>query len=484
MTEPIDELRQVRLEKLRKIKKMGINPYPATCKREDKISQALDKMGKKAAVAGRIRAWRGHGKIKFADLEDETGQIQIVLREGDLSDELFEFTQHLDVGDFLAVQGEVFETRTKETSVLAKDFQLISKSLRPLPEKWHGLKDVESRYRLRYLDFLFNPKVKEKIITRTKVIKAVREYLDENGFLEVETPVLETNPSGTLAKPFKTHMNAYDLNLYLRICLGELWQKKMMVAGFEKTYELGKAFRNEGVSKEHNPEFTMLEYYWAYADFKDNMNFQEKLIAYVVKKGMGSLKVEYKGKKIDFTPPYPQKRFFEIIQEKSGVDVSSLSKEELIKKAEEKGMQVEEGWSHGKLIDEFYKEFVRPDLLGPIFLTHHPVDLKPLAKLSPENPDLVQSFQLIVDGMELSNNYSELNDPLKQAENFAEQEKMREQGDEEAMTNDEAFVEALEYAMPPTTGTGIGIDRLVAILTDSHSLREIITFPLMKPKEE
>jgi lysyl-tRNA synthetase class 2 len=472
------------MEKLEQLKKKGVNPYPSSCGREEKIAQAQDMLGDEVSVAGRIMAWRGHGKIKFTDLKDESGSMQIVFKAGEISAEEFEDLELLDVGDFLEVDGEVFETRTGEVSVLVKKYRLLSKSLRPLPDKWHGLKDVEARYRKRYLDFLFNPDAKEKILTRTKVIKAMREYLDQNGFIEVETPILETTASGALAKPFKTHIDAYDLDIFLRICMGELWQKMLMVAGFGRTYELGRAFRNEGVSKEHNPEFTMMEYYMGYADFEDNMAFQEQLVAYVVKQATGDYEIEYQGRKINFEPPFPRKKFYEIIEEKTGVKVGEISHKELIKTAEEKGMEVEDEWGHTKLIDEFYKEFVRPDLTGPLFLTHHPVDLKPLAKIDPDNPALTESFQLLVAGFEISNNYSELNDPLIQARNFAEQKKMKDAGDEEAMAEDHEFVKALEYGMPPTSGTGIGIDRLVALITDSHSLREVMAFPLMKPKEE
>ena len=481
--QPTEEYRKIRIEKLQKIKKAGINPYPSSCIKKNTANETQGMEGKKTAVAGRIRAWRGHGNMQFADLHDETGKIQIVFKADEFKKEEFKFLKLLDIGDFLAVQGKVFKTKSGEVSVLVKNFQLLAKSLRPLPDKWHGISDIEGRYRRRYLDFIFNKSVKEKILLRTKAIKAIREYLDNNGFIEVETPILETTASGALAKPFKTHINAYSMDVFLRICIGELWQKRLMAAGFEKTYELGRAFRNEGVSKEHNPEFTMLEYYWAYADFKQNMDFQEKLIAFVVKKATGEYKVEYQKEIIDFTPPYPRKKYFDLIKEETNIDIPKLTKEELSKKAKHLGLKIDKKWSFPKLIDEFYKEFVRPKIKGPMFLTHHPVELKPLAKLDQQDQGVVESFQLLIAGFEVSNNYSELNNPLAQLKNFNQQKEMKEKGDEEAMVKDNDFIEALEYGMPPTTGTGIGIDRFVSLISDSHSIREVITFPLMKPKE-
>lgn len=480
----LKQLRQVRLDKLKALGAQKINPYPAKVERTQTIAQALKNLGKATAVAGRLMAWRGHGKIQFADLRDATGKIQLVFKADELKKNQFELIELFDIGDFLAVQGEVFKTKAGETSILVAEFQLLSKSLRPLPSKWHGLKDVEERYRYRYLDLLFNEEVRQKIEVRAKIIAAIREFLVKEGFFEVETPILETQASGAVAKPFTTHINAYDLKLYLRICLGELWQKRLMVAGFEKTFELGKAFRNEGVSKQHNPEFTMVEYYWAYADYEQNMELQERLIAYVVEKTLGRTKLTYQGKEFDFKPPFPRVKFAEAIKEQTGVDIETArDKEKMTKIAQEHGLKINTKWGWAHLVDEFYKELVRPKLLGPLFLTHHPAELKPLAKRDEADPGYAQSFQLIVDGFELSNNYSELNDPLDQAKRFAEQKQLDKAGDDETMAEDDEFVEALEFGMPPTTGAGIGIDRLVALLTDSHSIREVIAFPLMKPKE-
>jgi lysyl-tRNA synthetase class 2 len=480
MSQPLDQLIAIRKEKLAKIKNLGVNPYPSRVNRKQSIVQAR-KMTEEVAIAGRLMAWRGHGKLQFADLLDDSGKIQLVFKADRLSVKAFDFIKLLDIGDFLAVQGKIFKTEAGEISVLVKDFQLLVKTLRPLPDKWHGMADVEERYRKRYLDLLVNSEVKKKIILRTQVVKALRDYMDRSGFLEVETPILETIPTGALAKPFATHINAYDLPVFLRICMGELWQKRLMVAGLEKTYELGRAFRNEGVSKEHNPEFTMMEYYWAYADFEKNMDFQEKLIAAVVEKVTGQKTITYQGQKVDFVLPFKQKKYFDLIREETGVDVQHLGLKEIAREAGKKGLKVDKSWSYGKLIDEFYKEFVRPKIIGPLFLTHHPVELKPLAKTSLDDERLAESFQLLVCGFEVSNNYTELNDPQEQAAHFDQQVLEKQSGDEEAMAKDRDFIEALEYGMPPTTGAGIGVDRLVALLSDSHSLREVIAFPLMRP---
>lgn len=484
MSKPLKQLRQIRIDKLNQIKKLGIDPYPAESEREQTIDQARKMMAKNVKVAGRIMAYRGHGKITFADLADESNKIQLVFRSDNFKDKQKKLLDLLDIGDFLQVSGKVFKTKTNEISIEVANFKLLSKSLRPLPHKWHGLKDVEERYRKRYLDFILNPEARQKIAIRTKVIQAMRQFLVKEGFLEVETPILETHASGALAKPFKTHINAYDMDLYLRICMGELWQKRLITAGFEKTFELGKAFRNEGVSKEHNPEFTMLEYYWAYADYKDNMKLQEKLVAYAVKKATGSLKIKYEDKKIDFTPPYPRKKYRDVILTKTSLDIEKFKDSTKLKAAvKNKGLKVEKGWSWGRTVDEFYKEFIRPKLIGPLFLTHQPAELKPLAKKDPQDPNYTQSFQLMAAGFELSNNYTEINDPIDQKERFDQQKELAKKGEDETMATDLDFVETLEYGMPPTTGAGIGIDRLVALLTNSHSLREVIAFPLMKPKE-
>ncbi len=484
MTQPIDQLIKIRKNRLQAIVDMGIDPFPAKAKRKQTIAQARRLKGK-VAVAGRVCSIRGHGALFFLDLEDSSGRIQVAARKDKLDKAVFRLVKKLNVGDFLSVSGRVFKTKTGEITIETGEIQLLAKSLRPLPDSWYGLKDVEERYRHRYLDMLLNPKVKEKIILRNSVIQAMRTFLIKEGFLEVETPILEVNASGALANPFITHSKAYDMDLYLRICMGELWQKKLMIAGFEKTFEIGRAFRNEGVSREHNPEFTMMEYYWAYADYQMNMELQERLIAYIVKEAIGSYRLRLDSKEIDFKPPFKRKKFREAILEKTGLDIDAYEQIKDLKKAmRDYGFSYEEKWGKGHLVDEFYKEYVRSDIDGPLFLTHHPKDLKPLAKEDPSHPGYTQSFQLIVNGFELSNNYSELNDPVDQRRRFEKQQKLRRLGDDETMNSDEEFIEALEYGMPPVTGTGLGIDRLVALLTGSHSIREVIAFPLMKPQEK
>ncbi|MGI5828000.1 MAG: lysine--tRNA ligase [Patescibacteria group bacterium] len=484
MAQPLSELRNIRLKKLQELVNEGVNPYPAKAKRTHNIKTALSSLNEEVVIVGRVRALRGHGNLFFMDVEDSSGKMQIMVRKNNISPNEFDVVKKLDIGDFLSAGGKVFETKTGEITVDVTSIQLLSKSLRPLPDSWYGLKDAEARYRRRYIDMILNPEVKEKIITRSKIIQKIREFLLKEGFVEVETPTLETNASGALASPFTTHIKAYDMDLFLRICMGELWQKKLMVAGFEKTFEIGRAFRNEGVDREHNPEFTMLEYYMAYADYEANMEMQERLVGYVVKEATGNYKVTVGDKEIDFTPPYPRKKFREVILEQTKTDIDAYETlEDLQKALKNYGFKIDPNWGRGHLIDEFYKEYVRPYLLGPLFLTHHPKDLKPLAKEDPDYPGYTQSFQLIANGFELSNNYSELNDPIDQAERFASQKALAKAGDDETMTSDEEFIEALEYGMPPVSGTGIGIDRLVALLTNSHHIREVIAFPLMKPKE-
>jgi lysyl-tRNA synthetase class 2 len=484
MNQPLQELRQIRLNKLKEIKDLGINPYPATPQRTHSIAQAKNLMDQEVTIAGRVMSIRGHGNLYFLDLEDPSAKMQVMVRKNQIEATQFELVKKIDNGDFLSVRGKVFTTKSGEITVDANLTQLLSKSLRPLPDTWYGLKDAEERYRRRYLDIILNPDVKQKIILRTKVIQEIRNFLINEGFLEVETPILETTASGALASPFSTHIKAYDMELYLRICMGELWQKKMMIAGFEKTFEIGRAFRNEGVDREHNPEFTMLEYYYGYADYKINMDMQERLISDVVKNVTGSYIVKSGENEINFQSPYPRKTFRELILEKTGIDIDThKTLEDLQKAMRDYGFKVDENWGRGHLIDEFYKEYVRPNLIQPVFVTHHPKDLKPLAKEDPDYPGYTQSFQLLADGFEISNNYSELNDPIDQAARFKVQTELAQKGDNETMTSDEEFVEALEYGMPPVSGTGIGIDRFVALLTNSHHIREVIVFPLMKPKE-
>lgn len=479
-----------RLEKLKKIQKAKINPYPSTVERPHSIIQVLDtfkKLEKEKAevkIAGRLRTIRGHGGLIFADIEDGTARIQAVFKKDELgSDNHVILTDLVDPADFLQVEGPVFITQKGEFSVLVKDFKIISKALLPLPEKWHGLSDIEKRYRRRYLDLIANPEIKEIFTKRSLVIKAFRDLLDAQGFIEVETPVLQPIAGGATAKPFITHHNALDIDLYLRIA-PELYLKRLIVGGYEKVYEIGKQFRNEGIDWQHNPEFTSIEFYWAYRDYGDLMDFTEKLISEVVEKVNGGQKVVYRDIEIDFTPPWPRKRFREAVLGNSDIDIDKLNDKQLIK--EMKALKIDSDWKagRGKLLDDLYKDIVRAKIVQPTIIYDYPVEMEPLAKKCPDDQGYTQRFQPIVCGMELVKAYTELNDPIEQAERFAEQQKMRERGDEEAHMIDMEFVEALKHGMPPTAGWGLGIDRFVAILTNQPNLKDVILFPTLKPEQE
>lgn len=476
-----------RKENLKKLIEAGVDPYPAKGERTNFCNEIKDDYkkleGNEVTVLGRVMTKRGHGKILFANLQDVSGQTQGFFRYDNLSKK-YDLLKYVDMGDFIQITGTVFKTKAGEESVEVKDWKFLSKAMKPLPEKWHGLKDVETRYRKRYLDFLTNDEARNKIITKSKIIDFIRKYLKNEGFQEVYTPYLELTPSGAAAKPFKTHLNAYNMDMYLRICIGELWQKMMIVGGFEKTFEIGQAFRNEGVDKSHNPEFLMCEFYWSFADYKDLMKFIEKMIPDLVKEISGSYEITYQGKKLNFKPPFKVVTFREVMKEHAKIDIDKFATaEELAKELKKRDFKVDPKAGRGKLIDDYYKETCRPKLMQPTFLIDHPVDVSPLAKKSPENPNKVQQVQLLVYGEEICKGYSELNNPEDQRARFSEQKKLLNKGDEEAMRADEKFVEAMEYGMPPIAGNGIGIERLATILTDSAVMREIITFPIMKPEK-
>jgi len=490
MALPIDQLRKIRLEKLQKIKNLGIDPYPPRCLRQQTISQALKMMGKKVAVTGRVMAIRGHGGIQFFDLRDETGKIQLVFKKDKLATRNSQLAILLDIGDFLAAQGKVFKTRAGEISVLVSDFQLLAKSLRPLPSKWHGLKDVEERYRRRYLDLIMNPEVREIFYLRSKILTAVREFLDKEGFLEVETPILQEMYGGASARPFITHHNALDCDLYLRIS-DELYLKRLIVGGFEKVYEVSKDFRNEGIDRFHNPEFTMMECYWAYADYNQMMELTENLFNFVAKKVLGTTKIAFGNHKIDLKPPWRRLTMKEGLKTYAKIDVDKLTDEEiknLLKKykliAEEKptlsGVAAE--FNRGVAIATLF-ELVEPYLIQPTFVIDFPKETTALCKPKPEEPNLIERFEPYIAGFEVGNAYSELNDPLIQREFFEEQVKAAKSGDKEAHPRDEAFLEAMEYGMPPTGGLGIGIDRMVMLLTNQQCIRDVILFPTLAPKK-
>ncbi len=482
----LDVLKKIRLNKLESLKKMGIDPYPGTVRREETIAQAREKMGSAVAVAGRVVGMRGHGKIQFFDLQDQSGKIQIVLKTDVCSKESFALASRADLGDFLAVAGEVDKTQAGEVSVFAQNLQLISKALRPLPSSWHGLRDIEERYRQRYVDLLVNPAVKGLFITRSQVIKFLRQYLDEHGFLEVETPVLQPIYGGASAKPFITHHNALDIDLYLRIS-DELYLKRLIVAGFEKVYEVGHDFRNEGMDKGHNPEFTMLEFYWAYADYDQLMQFTEEMFVSLISEISGGLVLNYQGIKLDFTPPWPRITYQQAIKKHAGVDIDSADTEEkLLKEIKAQGIKLDlKGViGFGALLDTLYKQTTRPHLTGPLFLTDRPTAFVSLAKRRPEDPRKTASFQLLVAGEELINAYNELNDPVDQAARWRESEKLGKKGQKEHEAFDDDYIRALEYGMPPTAGWGLGIDRLVSIITDQRTIKDVILFPTLRPEKK
>ena len=492
----IDELREVRLKKLEAIQKAGILAYPLETKRTHKITEALDdfnrlaKAEKEIILAGRIKSQRGHGGITFLDIEDGSaslttggsGKIQVFFKKDRVGEKSYQFfLDNFDIGDFIEARGVLFTTKAGEKTLEAADYKILAKSLLPLPEKWHGLQDVEERFRKRYLDLIFSPEVRNKFELRSKIIKEIRAFLESEGFLEVETPVLQPIYGGAKAKPFKTHLNALDMDLYLRIS-PELYLKRLLVGGFEKVYEIGRVFRNEGMDRFHNPDFTVLEFYWAYADYKNLMKLTEELLESIIKKIFGKTEIEYEEKIIDFKAPWPRVEFSHLVKKETGIDVEEINLETLKKEAKRLGADFEKGAQKADIADEIYKKLCRGNILQPTFIINHPVGSFPLAKPLESNPKKLANFQLVAAGWELINAFSELNDPLEQKIRFQEQEKFYKAGLAEAQRQDLDFIESLEYGMPPSAGFGMGIDRLVALLTGSHSLKEVILFPTMRSK--
>ena len=485
-----EEIRRVRLKKLETLKKAGILPFPAKTKRTHQNSQALksfiqlSRLEKEVVLSGRIRSLREHGGSVFSDIEDGTGLIQAYFRKNRLGEKSYNFfLDNFDIGDFIEIRGILFKTKKGERTIEAADYKMLAKALLPLPEKWHGLKDVEERYRKRYLDLIFNKETKRKFEIRSKIIQEIGAFLRNQGFLEVETPILQPIYGGTKAKPFKTHLNALNMDLYLRIA-HELYLKRLLVGGFEKVYEIGRMFRNEGMDRFHNPEFTMLDFYWAYADYKDMMRLAEQMFENLLKKVFGSLKVKYQGKEIDFKAPWPRIEFTQLLKKYTKINFEEIHLDALKKEAQKLGVEVSKGAEKTEIADEVYKKFCCPKIWQPTFVIHHPIGFQPLAKQLENNPKKLANFQLVVAGCELGNAFSELNDPIEQRKRFEEQEKLFKAGLEDAQRMDKDFLEALEYGMPPATGFGLGIDRLVILLTDSYSLREVILFPTMKPKRK
>lgn len=482
----LEDLQKERLKKLKNIQRLGINPYPAKSGRKQEIFVARKMMGKKVVVAGRIRSLRPHGKITFADIEDESDKIQLFFSQQELPGEKYEFLNNLDLGDFIESSGEIFKTQAGEISVRVSDFKLLTKSIRPLPSAWYGLEDVEERYRQRYVDLIMNPEVRKVFDIRHRTVRLIREFMQNKGFVEVETPTLQPIYGGATAKPFTTHHNALDIKLYLRIA-DELYLKRLIVAGFEKVFEICKDFRNEGIDRQHNPEFTMIEFYWAYADYHDLIPFTEEFVSSIVKEVSGSYQVEYQGTKINFKPPFEKITFCQLVKKTCGIDLEKVTtEEELLKKIKEKKIKLDlEGVvGYGPLCDALYKKVARPTIIQPTHVLDYPAHMRPLAKRRADNPNISESLQLLCFGFELTNSYSELNDPILQKQLWQEEMKLAKRGLEEHQVLDEDYIRALEYGMPPTAGWAIGIDRFVALLTNQHTIKDVILFPTLKPERK
>ncbi len=477
----VTEIKNVRIEKLRNITALGIYPYGWRFETKDSVIQALSGFveGKEVILAGRIMANRRHGKVLFMDLQDQTGKIQLYIKADDVAAQLFSIVENLDIGDIIGVKGTLFKTKTGQESVRVSDLKVLSKSLMSLPEKWHGLKDVEIRYRHRYVDLIANKEVKDLFVKRSKIVTDIRSFLDQRGFLEVETPMLQPMVGGARGKPFKAKHNAYDLEVFLRIA-PELYLKRLLVGGFEKIYEINRNFRNEGISTRHNPEFTMLEVYQAYADFEDMMKLTEDLMSGLAKEMTGSYKVKYQGQEIDFTTPWQRKSFAKLVKEKFDInptdDAATMLKK--VKKLKGEKIKVDRLTRSAvmKIVEEALEEGATKN---PIFLTEYFTFLSPLAKTDPNNPALAQRFECFIGGLEVGNAYSELNDPQEQRKRLMED--LEDDVETGQRTLDEDFLLALDYGMPPAGGLGIGVDRLVMLLTDAPSIRDVILFPLLKP---
>ncbi|MEH7222951.1 lysine--tRNA ligase [Bacillus sp. JJ1566] len=482
----------VRREKLHTLREMGVDPFGKRFERTHSTrelidlydgftKEQLDEKEINVTIAGRIMTKRGKGKAGFTHIQDLTGQIQLYVRV-DAVGEQYEVFNIADLGDIVGVSGNVFKTKVGELSIKATSFEILSKALRPLPDKFHGLKDVEQRYRQRYLDLIMSPESKETFITRSKIIRAMRRYLDDHGYLEVETPMMHSIPGGASARPFITHHNALDIELYMRIAI-ELHLKRLIVGGLEKVYEIGRVFRNEGVSTRHNPEFTMIELYEAYADYKDIMNLTENLVAHIAQEVLGTTTITYGENEIDLNPEWKRLHMVDAIKEYVGVDFwKEMSLEEARQLAKEHNVEINDNMQYGHIVNEFFEQKIEDKLIQPTFIYGHPVEISPLAKKNPEDPRFTDRFELFIVGREHANAFTELNDPIDQRQRFEAQLKEREQGNDEAHMMDEDFVESLEYGLPPTGGLGIGVDRLVMLLTNSPSIRDVLLFPQMRHK--
>ena len=485
-----EPLMQARLEKLRRLREEGIDPYPPRFSRSHSIGEVIagfsslateEHSGEQVMIAGRLIALRRMGQAVFLDLRDGSGRIQVYSSLDGLGETGYRALCESDIGDFLGFSGEVFRTKRGELTVEIAEWTLLSKSLRPLPEKWHGLKDVELRYRHRSLDLIANETVRDTFARRSRMVSGMRRYLDEHGFLEVETPMMQPIAGGATARPFVTHHNTLDIDLYLRIA-PELYLKRLVIGGMERVYELAKNFRNEGVSTSHNPEFTTLEIYQAYTDYEGMMSLVEELIGAGAREAAGSLQVPYQGETIDFSPPWRRVGLVQTVEEATGIEIAGCSLPEINSQAKEKGIPLPP-LSRGKLIEHLFEEFVEATLIQPTIVKDYPIEISPLAKRKPDAEGIVERFELFVGGIEIANAFTELNDPLDQRARFDAQEKLRVAGDDEAQQVDEDFLFALEHGMPPTGGIGIGIDRLAMLLTDSRSIRDVILFPALRGRK-
>lgn len=484
-----NELIRQRRQKLADLQANGKDPFDVykvsrthTTKEVKESFESLE--NKEVTVPGRLMSKRVHGKAGFSDIHDRFGKIQLYIKIDDVGEEKLKEYKSFDIGDWVSITGTVFKTKTGEISLHIKDFELIAKSLKPLPEKWHGLKDPDLRYRQREVDLIMNAEVRETFIKRIQIIRGIREFLDNRGYLEVETPILSPIAGGAAARPFTTHHNALDINMYLRIAT-ELYLKRCIVGGFEKVYDMGKNFRNEGIDIRHNPEFTMIELYEAYADYNDMMEIMENLVAYVCEKVNGTMKVTYQGTEIDFTPPWRRITMVDAVKEYAGIDFNEVSTDEEAQAiAKEKHLDFKKAikdCTKADILNALFEEYAEEHMIQPTFVCDYPVEISPLTKRKRGNPEFTERFEGFIFGREVCNAYSELNDPIVQRDRFTQQAKERELGDDEAYVIDEEFMNALEVGMPPTGGLGIGIDRIVMFLTDAYSIRDVILFPTMKP---
>jgi lysyl-tRNA synthetase class 2 len=492
MDESSGVIREIK-KKVRKLRSKGLNLYPSGFRRDITVEEvvhrfgtmdqsALEQITDTFTLAGRVMSIRDFGKAVFIHIKDGSGQLQAYIRKDRVGDDSFEIFTFIDIGDHVGLTGQLFRTKTEELTLLANSVVLLSKCQRPLPEKYHGLIDVETRYRQRYLDLIVNDTVRQTFVIRSRIIQTIREFFDTQGFIEVETPMMQSIPGGATARAFQTHHHALDMDLYLRVA-PELYLKRLVVGGLERIYELNRNFRNEGISTNHNPEFTMLEFYVAYATYDDLMELTEKLFVYLLKKLFGQLTVKYQGNLVDFTPPWPRISLTDSLKDIGGIAEDVLSDSQALRDlARAKAVEVEDNEDIGSVLVRLFEHIVEPQLMQPTFVVNYPVEVSPLSRRKDENSEIAERFELFVAGKEIVNGFSELNDPDDQRERFLKQASLRDSGDEEALSMDEDYLKALEYGLPPTAGEGIGIDRLVMILTDSPSIRDVILFPQMRKK--